>query len=80
MVPVNKQGSAGLCVEASDGKSEWRAWGVIVFSGVTATASLGQVTFTTLVNFSGTNGNYPSMVLTQGADGNFYGTNAMGWG
>jgi uncharacterized repeat protein (TIGR03803 family) len=55
-----------------------RQWvcGVFLFCAVTVTASLAQIT--TLVNFSGTNGYYPSMVLTQGADGNFYGTTQWG--
>jgi uncharacterized repeat protein (TIGR03803 family) len=40
--------------------------------------SSAQVTFNTLVNFDGPNGYFPSSVLTQGADGNFYGTTQWG--
>jgi uncharacterized repeat protein (TIGR03803 family) len=46
---------------------------VFVFCAATAVVSQGQVTFTTLVNFDGSNGSLPDGVLTQGADGNFYG-------
>jgi uncharacterized repeat protein (TIGR03803 family) len=60
--------------------SGWRRmWGVVLFCGVTATASLAQVTFTTLVSFDGTNGEWPNlMTLTQGSDGKFYGTTLFG--
>ena len=52
---------------------------VFVFCVITATLSPAQSTLTTLVNFDGTNGSSPdSMVLTQGVDGNFYGTTAYG--
>jgi uncharacterized repeat protein (TIGR03803 family) len=55
--------------------SRWRrVWGLIVVCGVMATAARAQVTLTTLVNFIGSNGSTPYMVLTQGADGSFYGT------
>ena len=59
--------------------SRWRwVWGVIVICVVTAIVSPAQVTFTTLVDFTGSNGSTPYMVLTQGADGNFYGTTYEG--
>jgi len=51
---------------------------VFVFCVATAVVSQGQVTVTTLVNFNGANGNQPDAVLTQGADGNFYGVTALG--
>ena len=54
------------------------AFMVCVFCAATATLSLAQDNFTTLVNFVGGNGNDPSMVLTQGADGIFYGTTYFG--
>src|ERR1035437_9187782 len=38
----------------------------------------GKVTFTTLVSFSGTNGDGPLAGLVQGTDGNFYGTTLGG--
>jgi uncharacterized repeat protein (TIGR03803 family) len=57
----------------------WRwVWGLVVFCAVMATASRAQVTFTTLVEFNQTNGSTPYMVLTQGADGNLYGTTNEG--
>jgi uncharacterized repeat protein (TIGR03803 family) len=40
----------------------------------TAIVSPAQVTFTTLVNFDGSNGAGPQTALTQGVNGNFYGT------
>lgn len=51
---------------------------VLLFCAATAGVSQGQVVFTTLVSFDGTNGAYPEMVLTQGADGNFYGVTSSG--
>jgi len=42
-----------------------------------ATASFAQ-TFTTLVNFEGTNGTSPDTWLIQGTDGSFYGTTQYG--
>ena len=51
---------------------------VAVFCAATAMLSLAQDTFTTLVNFDITNGSVPYMVLTQGVDGNFYGTTWLG--
>ncbi len=50
----------------------------ILFCAATAIVSSAQVTFTTLVDFTGLNGSTPYMVLTQGADGNFYGTTYEG--
>jgi uncharacterized repeat protein (TIGR03803 family) len=51
--------------------------------GATAIGSFAQVTFNTLVNFNGSNGNMPASVV-QGRDGNLYGTTAIGgpanWG
>jgi uncharacterized repeat protein (TIGR03803 family) len=49
-----------------------------LFCAATAMLSLAQDTLTTLVNFDGRNGSWPYMVLTQGADGNFYGTTYEG--
>jgi len=51
---------------------------VCVFCAATAMLSLAQDTLTTLVNFDGANGAWPYMFLTQGADGNFYGTTYEG--
>jgi uncharacterized repeat protein (TIGR03803 family) len=49
----------------------------LLFAGTTI-ASLGQ-TFTTLVNFDGTNGDNPQfMSFVQGTDGNLYGTTSGG--
>ena len=50
---------------------------VFVFCAATAIASPAQ-TFTTLVNFNGANGASPYASLTQGSDGDFYGTTAAG--
>jgi len=59
--------------------SGWRwVWGVMVVCIVIARMSYAQVTLTTLVNFDGTNGNTPQGALTQGADGDFYGTTSYG--
>lgn len=57
----------------------WR-WlvGIIAIWISMAGISRAQVTFTTLVDFTGFNGSTPYMVLTQGADGNFYGTTYEG--
>jgi uncharacterized repeat protein (TIGR03803 family) len=44
-----------------------------------ATASLAQTTLTTLASFDGTDGKWPNLMnLTQGSDGNFYGTTVLG--
>jgi len=50
---------------------------VVAFCIATAIASPAQ-TFTTLFNFSGRNGWSPYSSLTQGVDGNFYGTTYQG--
>jgi uncharacterized repeat protein (TIGR03803 family) len=50
---------------------------VLVFCAATAIAAPAP-TFTTLVNFDGTNGAFPLTSLVQGADGNFYGTANQG--
>lgn len=56
----------------------WRwVWGVVVVCGVMATSTISpaQAALTTLVSLVFKSGINPySMVLTQGADGNFYGT------
>ena len=51
---------------------------LLAFCAATAMLSLAQDTLTTLVSFGGLNGSDPYMVLTQGADGNFYGTTQDG--
>jgi len=59
--------------------SAWRwAWGVVVFCAMAATISSAQGTFTTLLSFDGTHGSGSSGALTQGSDGNFYGTGGGG--
>ncbi len=59
--------------------SGWRwVWGVIVVCAVMAGVSTAQEVFTTLVNFDGLNGDSPSVALTQGINGNFYGTTYLG--
>jgi uncharacterized repeat protein (TIGR03803 family) len=49
-----------------------------VFCLAAAIASPAKTSFTTLVNFSGTNGSSPNPGLVQGTDGNFYGTTTNG--
>jgi uncharacterized repeat protein (TIGR03803 family) len=53
------------------------ACAVCLFCAATAIASPAQ-TFTTLVDFGGTNGDQPMASLVQGTDGNFYGTTYEG--
>jgi hypothetical protein len=58
-------------------KSTWcKTAGVLFLLG--AATALAAQTFTTLVNFNGTNGSGPASALTQGADGNLYGTTVGG--
>lgn len=55
------------------------AYMVLAFCVATAIGSPAQVTFTTLVSFDGTNGEWPNlMTLTQGSDGKLYGTTLFG--
>ena len=52
---------------------------IILFSSSIALAiSAAAQTFTTLVNFTGSNGGNPQDALVQGSDGNFYGTTYYG--
>ena len=51
---------------------------VFVFCLASAIASPAKTTYTTLVNFAGTNGSSPNPGLVQGTDGNFYGTTTNG--
>ena len=59
--------------------ANWKALTMFAISTALATAACGQ-TFQTLVNFSGPNGYLPSyeMSLTQGPDGDLYGTTYYG--
>jgi uncharacterized repeat protein (TIGR03803 family) len=50
---------------------------VFVFCAAASVASPAQ-TLTTLVNFAGANGGFPTSSLILGTDGNFYGTTAAG--
>ncbi len=43
-----------------------------------STFAQSNITYTTLVEFGGTNGQYPDACLIQGSDGNFYGTTLEG--
>jgi uncharacterized repeat protein (TIGR03803 family) len=54
-----------------------RTFAVLLFGAVMAIASQAQ-TFTTLLNFDGTNGSDSVAALVQGTDGNFYGTTLVG--
>lgn len=52
---------------------------LLTFCVATAIVSPAQVTFTSLASFDGADGKWPSlMTLTQGSDGNFYGTTDLG--
>jgi len=55
---------------------QW-VWGVIIFCATAATVLSAQ-TLTTLVTFDGKDGFLPQVPLTQGIDGNFYGTTYFG--
>jgi uncharacterized protein (TIGR03437 family) len=78
--PRNGEGiSAG---SAGRAQRAWRArktaFAVMLLGALMAVAAPAQ-TFTTLVNFDGTNGEDPQyMALIQGTDGDFYGTTANG--
>lgn len=63
-------------VTRSKGKGPRRASAVVLFCAAIAITASAQ-TLTTLVDFSGSGYPYPS-ALTQGADGNFYGTIRLG--
>ena len=54
-----------------------KVWGMLLVSASTWIVSPAQ-TLTTLVKFNGANGALPSMSLTQGIDGNFYGVTENG--
>ena len=57
---------------------QW-VWGVALFCVAAAAVSRAQVTVSTLVDFDGTDGRWPTLMdLTQGADGNFYGVTLFG--
>jgi uncharacterized repeat protein (TIGR03803 family) len=59
-------------------RNGWRHFcAAFLFCAAAATGSSGQ-TFTTLVSFDGTNGSSPVASVTQGTDGDLYGTTAMG--
>jgi uncharacterized repeat protein (TIGR03803 family) len=55
-----------------------RVCAVFLFCAANAIASSAQVSFTTLLNFNGTDGTGSSGALVQGSDGNFYGTGSGG--
>jgi uncharacterized repeat protein (TIGR03803 family) len=50
---------------------------IAIFCAATAVASHAQ-TFTTLLDFHGSNGGQPESALVQGTDGNFYGSSSTG--
>jgi uncharacterized repeat protein (TIGR03803 family) len=57
----------------------WKMTGVVFVLCAATTVAAHAQTFTTLVNFDGTNGGAPEyMSLIQGIDGNLYGTTASG--
>jgi uncharacterized repeat protein (TIGR03803 family) len=60
-------------------KLNWmaKAYGVFLL-WATAAVALPAQTFTTLLNFNGTDGEAPTAALVQGIDGNFYGTATTG--
>ncbi len=59
--------------------SAWKMTGVVFVLCAATTVAAHAQTFTTLVNFDGTNGGAPEyMSLIQGIDGNLYGTTASG--
>lgn len=55
-----------------------RLCGLVLFCAATPMVLPAQVNLTTLVSFDRTDGSSPSLVLTQGADGNLYGTTTRG--
>jgi uncharacterized repeat protein (TIGR03803 family) len=55
----------------------WEVAAALLFCAVSAVFSPAQ-TFNTLVHFNGNDGYYPTMSLTQGVDGKFYGTTEYG--
>jgi uncharacterized repeat protein (TIGR03803 family) len=54
-----------------------KASSLFLFGAMTAIAAPSQ-TFTPLLSFDGADGSFPSTALTQGADGNLYGTTTNG--
>jgi len=63
-------------VECGPNTGLCRACLLFLLGAATVATSPAQI-FTTLVNFDGTNGNFPG-ALVQGIDGNFYGTTGSG--
>ena len=51
---------------------------ILLSSSIALAISAAAQTFTTLVNFTGSNGGNPQDALVQGSDGNFYGTTYYG--
>jgi uncharacterized repeat protein (TIGR03803 family) len=59
--------------------TEWKVDCAVVIVCIATVAAARAQTFTTLLNFNGTDGTYPAyMSLIQGPDGNFYGTTESG--